>query len=64
MKPALVKWVLGADRYGRRVTMTREGHDYRIDIEPCNQRDDGEIIRSLSRDLLLKAGEIANAERE
>lgn len=54
-----IKWQLGADRYGRRVTMTREGNDFMIEIEPCNQRDDGERIRSLSRELLIEAGKIA-----
>lgn len=54
-----IKWELGRDRYNRRVVMTREGDDFTIQIEPANQRDDGECIRSLSADLLINAGNIA-----
>lgn len=58
------QWHLGNDRYGRRVTLTRDApHDWTIEIEPANQRDDGEIIRSLSRDLLIEAGKIAEGFR-
>lgn len=59
------KWHLGSDRYGRTVTLTVEPtrHDWTIEIEPINQRDDGEIIRSLSRDLLIEAGKVAEAYR-
>jgi hypothetical protein len=55
-------WELGHDRYGRRVTMTCKGEDFEIEIEPCNQRDDGERIHSLSAPLLIEAARIA-AER-
>ncbi|MEX2480212.1 MAG: hypothetical protein WD928_05060 [Gammaproteobacteria bacterium] len=61
-KPASVTWDLGRDRHGRRVTMTREGDDFSIRIEPFDQRDDGELIRTLSADLLVEAGEIAKGE--
>ncbi len=62
-QPVSIKWELGHDRYGHRVTMTREGYDFRIEIEPCSQRDDGEIIRSLSKNLLIAAGDIAREQR-
>lgn len=62
-RPASVSWTLGSDRFGRRVTLTREGDDFTIRIEPSSQRDDGEIIRSLSAPLLIEAGEIAKGER-
>jgi len=62
-RPISTKWELGRDRYGRRVTMTREGHDFKIEIEPINQRDEGERIWSLSMDLILAAGEIAKKQR-
>lgn len=58
-KPVSIKWEIGRDRHGRRVTMTREGDDFMIEIEAANQRDDGERIRSLSAPLLIAAGEIA-----
>ena len=58
-EPISVTWELGRDRHGRRVTLTREVNDFTIRIEPANQRDDGEIIRGLSRDLLVHAGQIA-----
>lgn len=61
--PVSIKWKLGTDRYGRDVFMTREGHDFMIRIEPKNQRDDGETIRSLSRGLLIEAGKIASEQR-
>jgi len=53
------RWHIGSDRYGRRVFLMKEGHDYTIDIEPSSQRDDGEKIRSLSRDLLVEAARVA-----
>jgi hypothetical protein len=59
--PILTKWELGHDRYGRRVTMTRQGHDFAIEIEPINQRDDGERIHSLSADLLKEAARVAGS---
>lgn len=59
MTLVLTKWELGRDRYGRRVTMTKEGNDFMIEIEPCSQRDDGERIRSLSADLLKEAARVA-----
>lgn len=62
--PILTKWQLGSDRYGRRVTMTREGSDYKIEIEPSSQRDDGERIHSLSGPLLIEAGKIASGQRD
>ena len=43
---------------GRRVAMTRDGQDFCIEIEPLDQRDDGEKINSLSRELLVEAGKI------
>lgn len=58
-EPECQRWDIGRDRYGRRVTLTKTGHDWKIEIEPCNQRDDGERIYSLSRELLIEAGEIA-----
>lgn len=58
-QPVLTKWELGRDRYGRRVTMSREKDDFSIEIEPANQRDDGERIRSLSASLLIEAGRLA-----
>jgi hypothetical protein len=61
--PTKKEWLLGADRFGRQVTLTREGADYSIRITPGDQRDDGERINSLSRDLLMRAGEIAGGER-
>lgn len=61
--PISIKWELGRDRYNRRVTLTREGDDWQIQIESSSQRDEGEIIRSLSRDLLIAAGEIAKEQR-
>jgi hypothetical protein len=57
------KWELGRDRFGRRVTLTREGHDWKIEIEPSSQRDEGERIWYLSRDLLIEAGKVAQEER-
>lgn len=62
--PILTKWHLGADRYGRRVTMTREGNDFKIEIEPSSQRDDGERIHSLSAPLLIEAGKIAASAKD
>lgn len=32
-------------------------HDFCIRIEPINHRDDGEVIRSLSREIILAAAE-------
>ncbi len=61
MSLVLMKWELGRDRYGRRVTMTKEGNDFMIEIEPCNQRDEGERIRSLSADLLKEAARVAGS---
>lgn len=56
--PILTKWELGHDKYGRRVTLTRQGADFSIEIEPSSQRDDGERIHSLSAPLLQEAGRI------
>lgn len=61
--PISIKWELGLDQYGRRVTMTKEGNDFMIEIEPGNQRDDGERIRSLSEDLLKEAARVASSTR-
>jgi hypothetical protein len=63
VQPISTKWQLGHDRYGRRVTLTRKGNDFEMEIEPCSQRDDGERIWSLSRDLLIAAGDIAKEQR-
>lgn len=61
--PVSIKWELGRDRFGRRVTMTREGQDWKIEIESSSQRDEGERINYLSRNLLVEAGKIAERER-
>lgn len=61
--PILTKWELGHDKYGRRVTMTRQANDYEIEIEPSSQRDDGERIRSLSAPLLKEAARIVAGDR-
>jgi len=61
--PILTKWELGRDRYGRRVTMTKQGNDFEIEIEPCNQRDDGERINSLSAMLIQEAARIVSERR-
>jgi hypothetical protein len=54
------KWEIGHDRFGRRVILTWNAPcDWTIEIQPLNQRDDGEIIRSLSAELLIEAGRIA-----
>lgn len=58
-EPISTTWDLGRDRYGRRVTMTRTEHCFEIQSHPDSQRDDGEHIRSLTRDVLVRAGEIA-----
>lgn len=58
-KPICIKWHIGTDRYGRRVFLTKEDNDFMIEIEPADQRDDGECIRSLSAPLLIEAGKIA-----
>lgn len=63
ISPRLKTWDIGVDKYGRPVTLTREGNDFTIRSEPLNQRDDGETIRSLTRDVLILAGEIASGER-
>jgi len=43
------------DRFGRSVTLTREGvDDYTIRIEPSSQRDEGETIRHLNRAIILE----------
>ncbi len=61
--PNSTTWELGHDRFGRRVTMTREGNDYKVEIHPCSQRDEGERIWHLSRNLLIEAGKIAEQQR-
>lgn len=61
--PRLKTWDIGIDKHGRLVTLTREGNDFTIRSEPVSQRDEGEIIRSLTRDILIIAGEIASGER-
>jgi hypothetical protein len=58
------KYLLGTDKYGRRVTMTQEGDDITIEIEPSSQRDDGEKIQSLSGSLLTEAARILNSQKE
>lgn len=61
-QPISIKWELGRDRFSRRVVMTREGQEFKIEIEPSSQRDEGERIHNLSRELLLAAGEIAKEQ--
>ena len=62
-QPKCIEWEIGKDRYGRSVTLKREGADYSIRIHPIDQRDEGETIRSLSRDLLIEAGKVAEEQR-
>jgi hypothetical protein len=57
-------WHLGNDKYGRRVTLTvKPPHQWVLEVEPANQRDDGYIVHDLSRDLLIEAGKVAEAYR-
>lgn len=60
-KPISIRWELGRDRYGRRAVLTKEGDDFSIQIEPSSQRDDGENIRSLTGQMLIDAGVIAQS---
>jgi hypothetical protein len=56
-QPVSIKWVIGFDRFGRRVTLTKEGDDIHIESEPMSQLDDGEKIRNLSVALIRAAAE-------
>lgn len=63
-QPMKIEYSLGADRYGRRTRLVadRESNGavvWTICSDPVNQRDEGEIIRSLTTDQLAEAGKIA-----
>ena len=58
-RPRTITREISHDRYGRRGTLTCDDKDWSIRIEPGDQRDEGEVIRSLSAALLVEAGEVA-----
>ena len=56
IRPSAAEWELGADKHGRRVTMRWDEQGcYTLTAHPVSQRDEGEVMRSLSRDVLLNA---------
>ena len=65
-KPTRAEFEIGRDRYGRRSVLIAErvgGQLYwNIESQPTSQRDEGEIIRSLTTSQLVEIGRIAEQE--
>lgn len=57
--PRSTTWDLGRDRYGRPVSLTLDANGFAIRSEPISQLDEGEKIYSLTRNVLIAAGKIA-----
>lgn len=59
-RPDVEVWNLDRhDRFGRDVTLTREGTDeYVLRINPSSQRDEGETIRHLNRAIIMELADI------
>jgi hypothetical protein len=62
MKPIKVEWMLGRDRHGRAVTLTRTAEGYVLRREQANQRDESIVVHDLTLDMLKAIGEVASAE--
>jgi hypothetical protein len=62
-QPSRTEYEIGPDKYQRRTLLVGENQGgvvvWSIVSEPVNQRDDGELIRSLTTPQLVAIGEIA-----
>jgi hypothetical protein len=63
-RPDVETWRLDRrDRFGRELTLTRDGPDsYILRIEPGSQRDEGELIRHLNRAILCELAQIVGEQ--
>ncbi len=59
---ACIEWLLGTDRYGRRVMLRENGKEVEIRIHPSSQQDDGEVIRSLDPSHIIDAARILSGD--
>ena len=58
-RPIATTWELGKDKHGRRVLLHFRNGEFQLESEASSQRDEGERMFSLTRDVLIAAGEVA-----
>ena len=58
-KPIATTWELGRDKHGRRVLLHYTQGEFQLQSEAASQRDEGERMFSLTREVLIAAAEVA-----